>query len=282
MAPRFDVESHVVLFSEATVKLNAERVQPGQLEDLRNPNKQAMLVDEIRFDVGGNGFWPNSLPMVDFRLGRHALTHGAVPIFMLGRRDAMSASELVWRPPRPIYVPQDMILTPRFAHRRLQGGGTRDFKITYIGRSLSPSSEIPSTITLPWVAAYIPSAYPEDGKDQEIKSTANDLVNSTSEDVQIDYLLTNAYLNGSASYAGRVRGYQNTTVRVSDRLQKPIVREPVPMLSVFSLIDGVWDMSMILKPSDFLVLEVTTAYSPHTDDFDQLLFSMVGHREVTL
>lgn len=285
MTQRFDIQSSLVLSSAVSVAADSGYTQPNKIEDLRNPHRGGMLIDEIRFEVDNTGFWsgPDLDPLVDFRIGQHLFNHVPVPIYMLGRRDPMSKSELSWRPRHPIYVPEGRVLTPRFMNKKLTSSAfTEIFTITYLGRSLTPGQPPPQEIVLPWLSAYYPTAYPEDGSLQEQKSTPNDLVNSTRDVVEIDYLLNNAYLNGSASEFARVKGYEQTFVRAFDRNEKPIVREPIPLRSVFALQDGAWDLRMRLDPGDFITLEVTVEPATHTGTFDLPVFSMIGHREVRL
>ncbi len=176
---------------EGTNSLTVGQVRTiNDTQALANPEREPMLLDEIRFEVfsvasGGFNQDLGGVIWVKLDLGRTPLTHGFIPLWLFGKQldpvlemglgsVATGSIPIVtadngrrfytWRLPKPLYVWSNEFVQPTFRYNTnlfsAVSGATNpsnaavDVRITYSCRTLPHDAPVPRNIPVPWVAAW--------------------------------------------------------------------------------------------------------------------------------
>lgn len=306
------MRSPILLNSSVSLPPGATR-EP-EVQALRNPFKVPMLVEEIRFGLmngikadstGWASGWTGMLPIqiqVELTLGRAPLTKHFVPVGVLGKRligaslpillssaetipdtAVMTNNVIVWKLPKPLYVPPSELLAPKFLYNA-SSGSTQTIYIQYACRTLSKDDPVPKKIYVPWASAYItpPSA---DGI-LISDSTEADIVNATDQMLNVE-----RFVGYSASYGAFVevdppptdiipRLYQ--MIQAVDSFGNVLVRDPTPFATVFNSMDYSWTVNTKLQPKGFYLFHIEQDVPASIAAATRVAIGMVGHRIMDL
>lgn len=268
------------LLLSASLTLTTNQVKAvGNTTLLEVPDRTPMLLDEIRVSGSEGGSALNVL--VRLQLGRNPLTNGYVPFGVLSKLinseqngDATGVESLpesiVWRLPRPLYVPAGEIVTASF----LANGSVTSTNVvlTYAGRSVLMDYPVPKKIAIPWVTAFLPTRR-AGGSNTTQESTNSDLVNTLGVPLHAQRLV--GLMSGDTDALEALCLMQMRT-----SYGQVIIRDQVPFANVFST-ERCWDLGSVMKPKDYYIVNLTENYATvnpaHTVSS---AISLVGYREV--
>lgn len=272
-------------------------------EQLLNPNKSAMLIDQFRF--AGNrptglllANWDFLYLGVDLRLGSIPLTNGIIPIasivpryFGFALAGGISDTVLTWHLPRPLYVPPGVQLYARFVRQDVFAAGNRDTSIdnvgfSAVGRSMPSDYPVPKKIWVPWATATQCKS-PIGGADiQRFVSTDQELANPNTELLHVTQL--NGF-NCSRPFDGIFGGASQPTrspltAQMTLSSGKMLMRDPTDFFGLFPTDRGSLNLEAVLQSKEFVRAELELT-PPNAADDDQFSIAyttigMIGYREV--
>lgn len=268
---------------------------------LRNPFRTPMLIDQINFaiemDVAANSGGDGGTTMqVEFSLGPLQLSRGYQPISAfcktmdwaaLAETNYLNWSNWIWRPAKPIYIPAGEYLVPTFYNAGLCSG-TRDVRITYIGRSLPKGYADPKTVDLPWVTSFVGTTR-AGGTDFTDQSNEIDLANPFTVPLNL-YRMTGRVSNSSSSTQQDSMCQQSATVPVAAAYtfirmvssdNNVIICNDTPMHLVFGTPQAL-DIKTILEPNSFFRAFLIENYASIGGTSYTPVISILGDREVRL
>lgn len=289
------------------------QLQPGasgavSAATLKNPMGQDMELLEVKFEVICPADGLSSLALggtvgCELVMGAHKITNGAVPVWCFGKAENLSAESQLedvnednltyaynmfsWRLPRPMFIPAGAALLPKFNHF----GFIPNTLIVRVGYSARVVVKPPSTVCLPWVAAYMSKAFNPINVASSDQSPTNSLFNSTNRVFRLQRFVGRLQFADQAGTAldesnPESLGSRYLTVRMIDSYGRPIVRTYTPFRSVFGALTRSWELEDVgaqLDPGGFyqvfLKKEVMTMAAANNGGQAQAHVSMVGWRE---
>lgn len=264
--------------------------------DIYNPNKTAMLIDQIRFAFKGANQVDLTLTTacaiaVEVLLGSIPLTNKHVTLGALAPRYFGSGAQgdnlqgpqgdtgLTWHFPRPLYVPPLVQLTINVKRQGVFPGDTGLGSVpaliaSVVGRSLPNNFPIPGSINIPWVTETQCNTAAT-----RFVSGDNDLVNSNDVPLHVtQFVGTNN--NGEQSGPTPV----DMTVQMALSNGTLLVRDQIPFWLAFPSDRGILPVSACLQPGAFIRLELETASIPSgaaaLDGVGFTAVAMHGYREI--
>ena len=282
---------------------------------LANPDKRPMLMDELRFQVALTGLPIGGIIGCELKLGEIPLTGGFVPLWCFGKAENplqeyfqatgtldKGVCEYVWRLSRPLFIPGNMALVPKFSSFPYIGKAV-SVKVSFVGRQLPPMST-PRIIELPYVAAYTSKQFLLDGSVQTDSSSEDQLLNQFPVPLQIERFVGRyMHLNPSGIGADGSVGLMDEIfdpgvagvkaglgifdtilgVRMTNSLGDPVVRLNTPFRHVFDALTRSWEIPHEMAPLSYYKVYLTTG-SPtiagySTTQYGIAQVSMVGYRE---
>lgn len=287
--------SPILLF--ATFPANSAGLMPPSFTssvpplEIYNPNKTAMLVDQLRFRVSS----PLATPSTGFNqdgqgydsraggaigieilLGSIPLTNRTVTLGALcPRYIAQSTRALrfngyidgpgndpvfVWHLPKPLYVPPLVQLTIRMVRQPLYPTDTpqldlfqivQGLSVAVVGRSLPSDFPVPGEIDVPFVT----ETQNNNPALTRFVSKDSDLVNKSN--VPLDVVMFTGY----NTWFGRetevvVSPNPTFTVQMTASNGTMLIRDPVPFLAVFPSSKNILPLSARLQPGEFFRAEL--------------------------
>lgn len=289
-----------IMLKPTAVTLAANAVKELDTTMLQNPFRTPMLVDEFRFTVGTTLDARQFIPQVEIKIGREPLTHGYVPVRLLGKfmwggpayLTNPSYAYSVWKLDKPLYVPPDQYISIRAASKIYSSSASESVTLSaeIVGRSLSSKDPVPKRIALPWATAWVCPINAGYGAVFENNSAEADVVNPF--DVPLNVLrFIGLHSDGSvyASFSGSgrpIRATEYTTVHASDSFGNILIRDPTPFTHLFSTTDRCWTVRARLQPKGFYIFNTTQDYSDLLVSTGptvvQLGIGLIGYREVPL
>ncbi|MFZ2152120.1 MAG: hypothetical protein WAV09_03370 [Minisyncoccia bacterium] len=279
--------------------------------EIYNPNKTAMLVDQIRFSLRQAD--PEAIDQeyyvalaIEVLLGSIPLTNksvtlGALAPRYLGAGAAVMNSDgpagdgnLVWHLPKPLYVPPLVQLTLHVKRQKSSpedsGGATVPaINISVVGRSLPADFPVPSEIDVPWVTetqcnVANPDTIGATDSPNRFVSADSDLVNSNNEPLHItQFVGVNYRVSPDARTHTSGPTPADLTVQMSLSNGTMLVRDAIPFFVAFPSDRGILPVSAKLQPGAFVRLELESTVPPGGEEWDGCSFTAVamhGYRRV--
>lgn len=266
---------------------------------LRNPFKGPMWLDEIRIAMNTGAAMGMGICRARFEISpKHRLTNGFVPIWNLGKR--MCADEdfnitnvtfatqkfMSWRFPRPLYLPEDVTVSPELYNSGQYSQQTATFRITYVGRSIQ-DEPVPKVAHVPWAAGWV-GVSNVGGTDASDLSNESNLVNPHDQPLYLQRLI-GRILDGSSnnecmsigSFTTAAAVFQYITASIVGSNGETLVRDQTPFATLFHHPDRCWDTHTVLHPHGFYIAYLSELLSnvPVATAFQPML-SIIGHRDV--
>lgn len=277
---RPDFLSGIYLRSSATLTPADGSVCNPDPQKLLNPNRTAMLIDQLRF----SGPTTSQLSsgdicqyiLADIRLGATPLTNGLVPIGAFAptylkypsSADAFGGlpdTQLTFHLPRPLYVPPNVQLNVKFARAPFSGinaTGTPPLPLSNVdmamgvaGRSMPSGWPIPEKMWVPWIAATsVYDAVTEwESKDSELGNPHREPLHLT----KIVGFNGSTFLNRASPDGTLYNGVfgnaaPDFNVRMTLSSGKMFVRDPVPFYHLFPGDRPFFDTDGLLQQNEFI------------------------------
>lgn len=269
--------------------------------DIKNPNKTAMLIDQIRFSFRdelsrniATAYY--TAMMVDILLGSIPLTNKFVTLGALAPRYLGSAaaidnlfgpqgdSGLVWHLPKPLYVPPDVQLSLHARRQMAYPGDTTGLgtipalAVSIVGRSLPEDFPVPGSIPIPWVT----QTQCEDSATRFV-SGDGDLVNSNDSELHVtQFVGVNC---GTKTDPGVPAGPTPADIRVQMSLSNGtlLIRDQVPFYLAFPSDRGILPVNARLQPGMFVRLELESSVPAGLEAHDGCgvtAIAMHGYRSI--
>lgn len=273
--------------------------------DIYNPNKTAMLVDQIRFsgsdfEGGETTRTPfNVLMAVEILLGSIPITNkfvtlGALaPTYIGGEGNAPNPGGplgsdadyvLTWHLPKPLYVPPMVQLGINLKCQQTEPGQAQTIlnysfetlavRVSVVGRSLPDDYPIPGEIEVPWVTETQART-----TDTRFVSRDNDLVNSNKVPLQVTQFvgISNAGRTAVTPDTARPTPYP-LTVQMSLSNGTMLIRDQIPFYLAFPSDRRLFPLSARLQPGAFVRLELEQPVEPYGVQF--VAVAMHGYRKI--
>lgn len=263
--------------------------------EIYNPNKTAMLIDQLRFstreatatEIGS----AKIIMAIEVLLGSIPLTNKHITLGALAPRyfgETAPADNtrgpggdagLTWHFPKPLYVPPGVQLTVNVKRQKLYPGDVSvtnavPLVVSAVGRSLPDDFPIPGKINIPWVTETQCNT-----SAVRFVSGDSDLVNSNDVPLHVTQFVG---INFNAE-----RGYEtpaDLTVQMSLSNGTLLVRDALPFFLAFPPDRGILPVSAQLQPGSFVRCELETTVPSGAEDFDGIGFTAVamhGYRSIT-
>lgn len=246
-------------------------------DQLINPNKTPMLIDELRFNVGNDD---NNVEFTtiqaNIQFGSTPITNNFVPLRSIVPLyfSADANRTLTWHFARPLFVPPDVQFTVSFK-RKLPApvtgwsnliDTTNLWGFSIVGRSMPDGMAPPEKIYVPWACAT--SVY-DDGVSQFVSGDA-DIGNPHDEVLNVDYFC--GWNTNSDNVSNMLR--QPFTFQATMGHNKVLARDPIPFLALFPPDRPILRCRALLQPKEFISVQMEI---PQTSaDQDGLSFTTVG------
>lgn len=262
---------------------------------IKNPNKTAMLIDQLRFSFRADTI--DNIPAayytaiaIETLLGAIPLTKQHVTLGALAPRyfglqpqvdnlfGPQGDSGLTWHLPKPLYVPPDVQLMLNVKRQESFPGDTGgavipSLAISVVGRSLPDNYPIPGSIYVPWVTETKCNT-----NVASFVSSDADLVNSNNVPLHVNQFVG---INFSAESFSPTQADLRVQMSLSNGTL--LVRDPIPFFLAFPEDRGILPINAVLQPGAFVRLELETSVPPTAEGFDRIGFTAVamhGYREI--
>lgn len=276
--------------------------------DIVNPNRSAMLIDQIRFslaqdaDVDFDFVMLNNIItglLVEILLGSIAVTKRHVTLGALCPRylssDPTTVSDepivnenpegdgcAVWHLPVPLYVPSNVQLSINMMRRACRPNDNTspipEIDVAIVGRSLPSDFPVPGEIDVPFVSEF----RTENDTDLRVVSADSDLANTENVPLYIKQLVAVNNAEPDEESDGPTRD-ANFTVQMSLSNGTLLIRDPVPFFVVFPADRGILPLNAKLQPGEFIRCELE-AGNPDADQYSRgvatTAVAMHGYRKV--
>lgn len=246
---------------------------------LANPFTAPMWVDRINFTFNDS---MAGVIYCELKLGNEPLTDGFVPVDLLTEPQEFSVQRGMisspWVLSRPIYVPENGYIQPRFYHSGLGSVAPVTARITYIGRAFEPGDARPDPedLWLPYISSYIATAR-VGGSNYADKSSESNLRNPFAQ--PLDVVCLRGRIGLGNDIASDASAFQSTQVRGVNQDSAVVLRDSSEFFALFG--DGFWRTRFRLPGNGFLVMTLTENYSALSAlNTYRPRFSMVGYRQV--
>lgn len=305
----------IPFFAAADVTLNAGGTAPPfDSRRLGNPYRQAMVIDEIHFQIktvatpGGDTQPPAGANMggsvrARFKLGRVEVSHDFVPIWnygtlwndensesfgfiegLLAGGGSVISSRLNyyrWILPKPLYIPAGNILQPSISRQQDGLAFPTNVWVGYGCRRLGPHTP-PAELDVPYVATFLPGEIAEGSSPNTFQSSENDLVNPFLSDLKVQRFTgrvqSRTATTGVTSAIVDDAGSEVTLV-MKDSYGTNIIRDFTSWNHVFDRNRRAWTFNRILKAKErynVSLANVATGASP--TNFYSPMIAMIGTR----
>lgn len=265
--------------------------------EIYNPNKTAMLIDQLRFSFRADtsvaipSRYYTSLG-IEVLLGSIPLTKQHVTLGALAARyigvqqqpdntfGPGADAGLTWHFPKPLYVPPLVQITINVKRQAaypgetgVGGGAVPALAVSVAGRSLPDDFPIPGSINIPWVT--------ETKCDVDVTrfvSSDADLVNSNKVPLHVTQFVGVNYSSEQADPTPN-----RLTVQMSLSNGTLLIRDSIPFFLAFPSDRGILPVSAALQPGAFVRLELESSVPTGAEDFDGCGFTAVamhGYREI--
>ena len=264
-------EIPVILETTFTVAANGEG-SPTKLSDLINPYHAPMWVDEIRIAATGYSSFFSLFTQTHTRIlfGRHPITNEFVPTGVLAPRWP-GDGHVVIRLQKPLYVmPQDLLVPT------IRSEVSLTIRFSVVGR-LAQALPADQKIWVPYITAFQGTAVTA-GNTSSQESKRTDLANPFRTPLYTRFFLGRRTAFANNVVSGIANNEPPITVRMSNHLGRPIVRDPIPFFDIFNIRDQAWAINAMLPVNGYFVanVNVNATDAVETQDFD---IGMFGYRE---
>lgn len=253
-------------------------------QQLMNPNRTPMLIDELRFSGMQTPFATPGFDESDtaslvckITFGNSNLTNDFVPLPVLAPTYLSYGSDATrtFHLPKPLYVPPGVQINCTL-QRKLPPGWNAPidpntpFGFAIAGRSIPAGMPVPRKIFLPWVCSTSvrTTQIPFTSKDNEIGNPFDSDLRFTQ---LVGFNLHEAVADPFTASCSVTRS--PITIQATYGSGKMLIRDPVPFLSLFPPTRPIAPMQGLLKPKDFLKV---TLDMPQPVGFTNMLFTSVG------
>lgn len=277
-----------------TVSLASGAVLSPPQADLRNPLKEGLWIDEIRFSVS-NAQVPGGTIRARLTIGKAQISKDYVPIWNYGKElnpiDVIIAgggstvpTSYAWRLPKPLWVDPGDLLETSFMHTGLGSSTTVTARATYIGH-YDPAQPRGPKIAVPWIAQWLPTAK-LGASNYTQASGPTDLKNPFDVPLHIHRFIGRIQVNAIDAYSagsGDVDAIERfTLLRMVDSRGKILVRDPTYWGHLFQSIDRAWTVNADVPAYAYFIAYLTQTYaSLNVANTYRPSLSMVGYREVS-
>ncbi len=271
---------------------------PANMNPLRNPYDKGYYLDEIilapltlenQWEVQAQFNW----------LGQE-LVRDNVPFFLLGPQPVLRQRfgnwhyqdkiAVVWKLPKPLFIPAGETLVPKLRHSGQTAAATIATRIIYKGRSLEARDPVPKVAAVPWASGMIGASRlggDATSASQHVEqSTATDFMNPHPEPLNVTHFMGSVYRYTGTFYVvdSPAPLAQDVTVRIISPEGEIMVRDASVFQQVFYRRE--WKAQTVLGSKEYFTVIVdedlrdrdVTEYN----DPIRVAVSMVGYREVTL
>lgn len=289
---------------------------------MQNPSRNPCWIDEVRFVFNSSD--GATIPFVAARLqvNRQMITNEFVPLWSLSKEintlcpvgnqspfpnNQIQANQdvLVYRPPVPIYVPRGCYLKvdltlfpPSFNYDSSDGREppilhqpTRIY-CAFACRDIDPNDPIPATVSVPWVAKWLPPPFPGQTRTR-VQSTQSDLIAPFAQPLRVKSLLARALVIDNDMWkAGDAQGniipalFDTLLMRMRRVNGAIVVRDPTPFGQIFTGIDREWKMDTIVEANSYFLAEIEAKLEAFDSvDFYSAVYAniaMHGYRDVSM
>jgi hypothetical protein len=298
----------------AGLTLRSGAVASPNLQSLRAPNGQGLLIEEVTFEIGyflsdGNPYMGSTMNMgsligCQMQLGAEPLTAGFVPLAMFGPTlstvseyqtiddDIGFLSIFTWRPPVPIYVPPGQLLEPTFVHFGLYNA-VLQVKVSYSGIA----GQRPQQKALPYVMHWAADAFLANGTEVERVCNEKDLANPFNVPFHVKTVLGRVYglfqdIAQAKQYLTEggvdTATYPHNDIYVSTKVQllgswgTPVVRDYTPWPQIFDPWTRQLEVAHEMPPESYYLAGVKggSIADAAYDGQGLARISLVGWREV--
>lgn len=270
----------------------------GSGEKIENPYETPILIDEIRFHTTGK--------LIDYlrcklEFGQQPLTADYLPIDMFGKtlnwegqyvKDPASNDPLfstaVWRLPKPLLLPADARLTPKFKFQDDFGASPATqatIHFTCAGRRLPTGFALPSALEIPFIAHYHAVVNGGDA----YQSSESDLKNPFPQKLNIERLLFGFHVNNGTEDSLLAQAsvdldtaLTNVTIRMHDSLGAIVLRDQVAIGDLITPLDRSWPLNTELRSGAYYVVDGEIAATNATNSNNGLWLALHGTRTVEL
>jgi hypothetical protein len=296
----------MVLASDPLALTSGAVLPVPQINKLKNPQREPMLVDEIAFKIDdGNtylgdpwNYFPAARVHVQLKIGNLPLTKSFVPLWLIGTQVTTingqwpdyyppdTAAFYTLRLHKPAYLPTGETIDAVFHYSSGFGtnpapAATVNVTIAYRGRPyVGPP---PPVIELPFISHWTVGAdlntgfNPTTPAPAVFRSRGQNLVNATRNWIDVDRMIGRCATNTSS-------GDFSTSIRMHDNRGNKICRDYTKFGMLFSQANSfTWAMRARLPPGGRLVAEVSQAANALGANGNIYpMLSFLGHRNVTL
>lgn len=287
---------------------------------LKNPSGGPMEIHQIKWElqipsasVSFTGAVAGGVIACKLEMGGHALTNGYVPVWNFVRPNSIlneilintgataagQVSVFTWTLPRPLYVPDGVVVTPTLQHRGLYTSSI-NVRVSFGARTFRSKSGPPKKIYLPYVSSYVSKNFDANADDTD-QSTELDLVNPFDQPLRLQRLTGRAqFLNSNKNGSGTIyvdEGYNGSSsgaspgeemlkLRIFDSNGRPIVRNPTILRSIFPTSTRSWefDNGAVMDPQSYyrILVNKSAPLAGTSSDpvFCQAFVGAVGWREI--
>lgn len=274
MNTSYPPEIPVIVSTTFAVGANSE-AGPTKLSDLINQYKAPMWVDEIRIsaDNYSNFFSIFSRTHVRILFGRHTITNEFIPTGVLAPRWP-GDGHVVIRLHKPLYItPQDLPVPT------VRSEVSLTIRFTLVGRLAAPLAP-QSKVWVPYITAF-PGTSVLAGQTSEQQSKRTDLANPFRRPLTVRFFVGRRTMTSNSATSGTANNQPPMTVRMSNHLGRPIVRDPTPFFDLFNIRDQAWGVNVVLPFGGYFLanVDVDATDADETQKFD---IAMFGYREESI
>jgi len=294
--------SAIALYSNPIMTLSAAGRQITLDPNLmQNPARKAMYIDEVRFLRVHATYMDEAFGAYIYarlRINRQNITADYIPVWALAPsanvqiNDDVNANAYVYRPPKPIYVPQytnlqcDLIVNPTaYGVTTSVNKGKSVFAVIYVGRQIDDvNMPPPATVDVPWAAKYISPVWLQGDLSEPAQSTANDLVNPFGEPLHVSSMISRTlYQNTDACLGGPILIQDLITMKMSNSKAGIITRDPTPIGHIFDMFSREALMNTTLESNTYFIATLQADMRDVSQPGNALTsIAMHGYRTVTL
>lgn len=250
---------------------------PSNLSDLINKYRAPMWVDEIRIGATNYSDFFSVFTQTSTRIlfGRYPMTREFVPSSVLAPRWP-GDGQIVIRLHKPLYITPQALPLPT-----IRSNVSLQIRFSLVGR-LAVNLPQDAKIWVPYVTAF-QGATTTAGTVSTQQSNRVDLANPFLTPFTARFFLGYRTVDthaGSLTPIGQ--GLANNappmTVRVTNHLGRPVVRDPTPFFDLFNVRDQAWAINSVVERGGYFVANVDVDATNSFDD-QQFNMSMFGYRE---
>ena len=247
---------------------------PSRLSDLINKYKLPMWVDEIRISSPNteshNFFTIFTQTSTRILFGRYPITREFIPTSVLAPRWPGNG-HVIMRLHKPLYVTPQNLPVPT-----IRSEVSIAIRFSLIGRLAKP---LPTNAKswIPYVTAFSGTSVAM-GDVSNQQSNRNDLANPFRTPLNVRFFLGYRTAYGSNVLAGSANSDPPITLRMSNHLGRPIVRDPTPFYDLFNIRDQAWAVNTTVPQGGYFLanVAVNATDAVETQKFD---LGMFGYRE---